>query len=213
MIRHRGGLVLLQVTAITSRRQRDVLVVDVAGSALNGRMFAGERELGLAVIEGRAQPIGGRVAQLAILGKIRRDVIGRGSRLIFLQVAGIASRGQGGVLIVDMTAGASRGRMLSGQGEFGGVVIEFGTQPVCCRMAKLAILRESRRNVIRRCGGLILFQVAGITGRGQCRVLSIGMALSASRGGVLSGQWEFGGVVIELGAQPIGGRMARLAIL
>ena len=55
--------------------------------ARRGGVFAGERELGLAVIEGRAQPVGCRMAERTILGETGRRVIGIRGPLVILQVA------------------------------------------------------------------------------------------------------------------------------
>ena len=57
-------------------------------------MCAGQRERGLTVIEGRRSPIGGGVAQAAVRGESRRNVIG--------------IRGLGEIRLVATVAGGGR---------------------------------------------------------------------------------------------------------
>lgn len=62
MIGAGGGIVLVRMARVASRAQGSVLPAGVALRARRGSMFASERELGFAVIEGGTQPVCGRVA-------------------------------------------------------------------------------------------------------------------------------------------------------
>lgn len=88
--------------------------------------------------------------------------------------------------------------MFTGQGELGQIVIEIGIVPVACRMAQLAILRQSGGDVIRAGGRLVLLQMARRAIGGERRVLIIHMASEARGGGMFAGERELGRRVIEL---------------
>lgn len=75
----------------------------MAGETRNGCVFAGQWEFRGAVIELGAEPIGSRMAQLAILREPGRHVIWRCRRPILLYMATGARSGQGRVLPAGMT--------------------------------------------------------------------------------------------------------------
>jgi len=122
---------------------------------------ASERERGLgSVIERRARPISGAVAQRAILREAGLHVVRIRSALIVLQVA----RGAGGGQTFEDAAGValttSCGGMFACQRERSlGGVIEHGSVPICGAVTELAILREARGNVIGVGGALEILEV------------------------------------------------------
>jgi len=65
-----------------------------------------------------------------------------------------------------VAGGALHRRMFAGERELGFVVIELGAQPIGCRVAQGAILREPRRDMVRRGCSLIFLEVATVAGRG-----------------------------------------------
>ncbi len=87
-----------------------------------------------------------------------------GSALVVLQVAGIASGGQSGVLAAGMALGASRGCVCASQRKLGGAVVKGGRHPCRGGVAELAILREAGGSMIRVGGALKVFQMAGGAG-------------------------------------------------
>lgn len=75
-------------------------------------------------------------------------------------MAGVAGRAQSRILIVDVAGQAGHRRVFPGQWEPRRIVIKGGAGPIQRAVAKRAILRESRRDVIRIRGGLVLLQMA-----------------------------------------------------
>ncbi len=133
------------MAAITHRRQRCVLAARMALDTSHRDVRAGKRKFRVVVIEARAAPVRGGVANLAILREARGDVIGIVRGLVFLQVAVIAGRAQGGVLPVAVALNAGSGDVRAGQRELGlrGVVKRCAS-PVNRGVAERAILREPR---------------------------------------------------------------------
>lgn len=82
-----GSLIILQVAGGTIGAKRRILSVHVAGGAGYRNVRPRKRKLGLAVVERCAGPIGGRMAQLALLREARGDVIRLGGALKILQMA------------------------------------------------------------------------------------------------------------------------------
>jgi len=91
------------------------------------------------------------VTLVAGLREVRRHVVGIGSSLIVLQVAGRAGRAVQVVVVIDVAvgAGAGRDRVQSGKREPGAVVIEGGIKPCAGAVALGAGLREIGSDVIR----------------------------------------------------------------
>ena len=191
------------------------MAAGVALRAGRGGVFASERELGLAVIEGGAQPVSGRVAQRTILREAGCDVIRIGGGLIFLEVAGITSGAESFVNSARMALHTSRRRVLAGERE-GGLrgVVERSPSPIRGGVAELAILRESSRGMVRIGGALVVLQVARIASGAEAFVDSARMALDATRRRVLPSERECGlGSVIEFRSGPIDRSVALRAIL
>src|SRR5690348_2373151 len=104
-------------------------------------MLAGQRESGGVVVECRSGPGCRRVAGLA---RLREPCVARVLRaLIIGQVARGTSGPEPSVFPAYVTAGAGRRRVLAGQREFRGAVVEDGPGPLRRRVTCLAILRES----------------------------------------------------------------------
>lgn len=120
--------------------------------------------------------------------------------------AGCAERCE---LVVGMAAGAIHRRVLSGQGEFGGVMVEDGAIPIHRCVALRAILREAGRHVVRVVRAPHVRQMAADTGRAEGRVLIVNVANGADDGGVLAGQRKLGAVVVERRVVPVDGGMAQ----
>lgn len=177
---------------------------------------AGQSECRLrVVIEGGAGPVRGRMTRLAVLRKSGRHVIRILGRLIFLQMAGGARGSEALVHAARMTLRAGCRDVRSGQSECRlRVVIERGARPVCSRVTRLAVLRESGGGVVWIRGRLIFLQMARRTVCGQTLVNAARMTLSAGCRDVRACQSERRlRVVIECGSRPVRGRMTQLAIL
>ena len=87
VIRIRGGLVVALVTGEAVSRNRRVVVVHVATGAGHGRVLAGQRKRGGAVIERGRNPRRRVVADLALLRESRLSVVRAGRAVEILQVA------------------------------------------------------------------------------------------------------------------------------
>lgn len=168
----------------------------------------------LRVIKSRPGP--GRCVVAGLAGRreklrLRRVARVRGVVVVRL-VAADAGRRQCGVVAVDMAIGAlSRGhRMGSGQGKRRIVVIEGGIRPDRRVMAQLALLRESRSDVIGIRRALEVFQMARDACGAVQTVVVIDVAIRALARGhrVRAGQGESGGGVIELAIRPLHGVVA-----
>ena len=149
------------------------------------------------MIEDGAQPLRGVVAQLAILREPSGHVIRIVGGLVILQVARRTGGAQGRVLTARMTLGAGCRRMLSGEWELGGVVIEGGSQPLGGGVAELTTLRETGGDVIGAGGSLVVLQVAGHAVSADVGVVAVGMALQTRDCGMRAGEWKLRQVVIE----------------
>jgi hypothetical protein len=64
-----GAGVVRLVARVAVRRRRREIAVDVAAAACHRSVCSGQREHGGAVIKGRRGPVGGAVAEAAVLGK------------------------------------------------------------------------------------------------------------------------------------------------
>ena len=119
-----GRVVVIGLMATNAgRRQRRVIVVDVAIGALprRRRVRTGQRECGLVVIEGRIRPHRSVVAEFALLGEPGRYVVRIRSPLEILQMARYAGGTVQGIVVVDVAVGAQARRrdVGAGQGEAG----------------------------------------------------------------------------------------------
>ena len=123
-----------------------------------GRRYvgAGERELGLVVVEDRARPFGRGVAG----GAVGREAGGLVGRLAGLGVVALVARDAGrGFVPVDpvrVAVVAGGGQMRAGQRELGRLVVEPPALPGDVGMTPGTVLLEPGRRVVRA-GGLVEF--------------------------------------------------------
>jgi len=205
-----GAGEILGVAGIAVKRNRCVVVVDVALRARHGNVGTGEGELGRVVIETRSGPVGGAVARFTgrreSSGRVRRGV---GVVVIDLVAPNAIGR-QRRVVVVDMASGAGHGDVRPGQRKLGCVVIEGRAGPVRSAVAGLTCGCEADRRMRRRVGVVEIGLMAAYAGCGERPVVSAGagVAQRALHGGVKPCQRERRGVVIERGGGPTSGRVA-----
>ena len=92
-------------------------------------------------------------------------------------------------------------------------MIERRRLPACGRVADIALLGNSRGEMVRVRRALVILQVAGDTGRGAQLEISIRVALITLQLRVPTGEGKTHRIVIEIGRLPSRGRMAFLASL
>ena len=112
-----------------------------------------------------------------------------------------------------MALRALRRGMGPGQRETGRRMIERGVQPVDCRVADAAILRETGSGVIRIVGLVEIREVAGNALRAQRGELAVCMALVARERSVRARELKPELIMVEGRPLPTGRRMADAAIL
>ena len=110
---------------------------------------SGQRELCGGVIERGPLPLDGGVTQAAILGKSRSDVIRIRGLVIVGRVARGTSHGGPRILACGVALLAGDRHMGSGQGKFGGAVVENRSLPLGGGVTCGAILAEAGRAVVR----------------------------------------------------------------
>ncbi len=138
-----------------------VVAIDVALLALQRRMRAGEWKAGSGMVKGGVHPRGRVVALLASRGEAGLHVVGIGSPLEILHVAGRASRGRAGEDSVHMALSARHIHVRAGEWKRGElVVIERHPCPVDCGVADGAILREAGLHVAGILGARVVLHVA-----------------------------------------------------
>ncbi len=99
----RRSVIIRRVAVIAYGRREAVVVIEVALSAGDGRVGAGQRKAGGRVIERRAGPICRGMAQGAILRESRRRMRGIGRAVPIRSVAGIAGAGGQSIVVVRVT--------------------------------------------------------------------------------------------------------------
>jgi hypothetical protein len=92
-------------------------------------------------------------------------------------------------------------------------MIEGRRLPCCCGVTNFALLRKSRRDVIRIRGSLKILQVAGHTRSRRQVVVPVRVALRASHMCVGPSQWECGFRVVESCRLPTRGGVTHFALL
>src|SRR5271165_538459 len=127
------GVVIRLVATDAGRRERRVIVVDVAAHALRrgDGVHAGQREWRVVVVERRVRPQDGVVAQFALLRESGGGVIRVGGSVEVGQMTGHAG-GAGQVVVivyVAIRAQAWRNGMRPHQRKSGGGVIKFAVGP------------------------------------------------------------------------------------
>jgi len=209
-----GAAVIRLMTRVAVRRQRSVIVVDVAARTRNLEVEARQRERRAVVIEGAVGPhrrvmtqlAGGRESGRCMAGIVRAVEVG--------QVASNAGRIRQLEIVVDVALAAARaGQVEAGQRPPGTRVIESGSIPVAGAVTGRAIRRESGSLVIRIGGCVVIRHMARGTGSTGQAVVAIHMASRAWHRGVEAGQRKAGGGVIPGGTAPRSRVMALLASL
>ena len=162
----------------------------------------------LRVIERRTRPRGRVMARRAGgREELRlRGVAGIGGVVVIGLMAADTSRGQRGVVAVDVAVGAYPRRCLvrAGQGECRVVVIERGVRPDGGVVAQFARGRESGRRVRGIVRARVVLLVARVAQGVVQRIVVVDMAIDALPrwDGVTSRQREAGTAVIEGGICP-----------
>lgn len=216
VIRVAGGLVNGSVTAVAVSRKTCVIVVHVAAGAGDRGVRSRERETGRAVIERRAIPRHGVMAQIAGRRVSQLNVVDRRRRAVVIRlVARDAARAGQAVIIVDVTGTARSAGVRTAERPAGSRVVESACGPRGGRMAEGAVRRESGRRMAWIGGALEIRHMAGRAGSvgGGQGVVVVHMAGAAGRADVRPGKREARRRVIEGTAAPgRSGRMAGLAI-
>jgi hypothetical protein len=184
---------------------------DVAVRTRCGSMFPGQRELGRIVIKDCSGPLDRRMARLARLREPRGRMVGIGRLLEIWKMAGGTRRSEPRELSAYVAARTCSGRVLTGQREFRGVVVKYGSCPLRRRVTGFAGLREARRDMVRIGRLLEVRQVAGRASCSESAELTADMATCARCGSMFSGQRELRGIVIEHRPCPLRRCMARFA--
>jgi len=194
------------VVAVATGALEDGIVVrvDVArgAHAVGIPVIDGELRI-LRVIERGASPRCRVVTRLARGGEeLRLRRVTRIGRVVVISlVAADASNRQRGVVVVHVAVGADTRRhgVRSRQRERRIVVVEGGIGPDCSVVAQIALLRESRRDVVRIRRALKIFEVASHARGAVQRVVVVDVAVGAQarRDGVRAGQGKAGSGVIE----------------
>lgn len=127
-------------------------------------------------------------------------------------VTGITGCGCARVLVADMTVGALYRSMSTRQWKPCLAVIKRGAEPLNCGMAQLAILRESRRDVIGGGCGVVIRQMAGHARRRRSGKPALRVTGQATGCGVGSHQRKLRSRVIERCGGPAARPMAHRAI-
>jgi len=186
-----------------------IVGIDVArGANTVGIAMVNRESRVLRVIECRAGPGCGVVAVLA-RGReelLLRRVAGIGGVVVIGLMAADTSRGQRGVVAVDVAVGAYPRRCLvrAGEGECRIVVIERGVCPDGGVVAQFARGRESGRRVRGIVRSRVVLLVARVAQGVVQRIVVVDMAIDALPrwDGVTSRQREAGTAVIEGGICP-----------
>ena len=192
------GLVVAALMAVPAGAgQVGVLAVLVAIRASDAHMRPGQREVRGLVVESAGPVRSGGVAQRAVVGELRRHMVGVRGLGIAALVAVPAGAGQVGVLAVLVAFRARDSHMRPGQREFRGIVVEDGVRPVHSVVAHSAVVGKLGRGMIR-VGALVeVCLVAAPAVGGRHLVLAVHMAFPAAGGGVAAREREGRQVVIQ----------------
>lgn len=165
------------------------------------------------MIESRRGPRGRTVADVALLGKPYRRMIGVVRIGEVRQMAGNAGS-IGDVVIPGAVAlTALQIGMGPGQRPSRARMIERGRSPICGRMTQLALLRETDRHMVRIVGCCVVRTVAPVARGRKRRVVVVLMAVDARHRRMRAGKRERGVVVVEGGRRPGRRAVTNLALL
>jgi len=151
------------------------------------------------VVEGRAQPGCGRVAERTSRGEARSNMVGAISSLVIRLVAAKTIGWQGGVIVVYMTIRARDLGVSARQWEGSVVVVKAGRRPRGGAMADITLLRKAPRDMVRIIRVLIVRQMATHTCRTGEAKISVRMALAALHSRVKTSEWPARRRVVESG--------------
>src|SRR5437016_766390 len=112
------------------------------------------------MVEGRAQPGCGRVAERTSRGEACSNMVGAISSLVIRLVAAKTIGWQGGVIVVYMTIRAHDLGVSARQWEGSVVVVKAGRRPRGGAMADITLLRKASRDMVRIIRVLIVRQMA-----------------------------------------------------
>jgi hypothetical protein len=165
------------------------------------------------MIEGSRSPIGSAVAHFTLLREARCNVIRVVRSLEILEMATDA-RGVGDVVVpIDVALSALHLGVSSGERERGPCVIERRRLPGCCRVAQIALLRDSCGQMVGIRRALIVLQVTRDADCGSQIEITIRVALIALQLRMPTGERETHRIVIEIRGLPRCRCMAFLASL
>lgn len=163
--------------------QTRVDVVLVTGGASDGRVGAGQRELGMN--ESRALPAHGRMTRFAVGRKARAGMVGHGRVLILGRMTGKTILRQALELLILVTLRAVGGRVGADQRE--SLVTELGVLPSGRGVTLLTVLRPTELLMVgqRRAGKVLLMAKGALIGCARkVSDLGTGMTAEASHAGV-----------------------------
>lgn len=181
--------------AVGTGEYRVIVGIGVAGRAHTVSVPMVNREVGMVPV-GR-DPRRGVMASGAGGRKSGRRVVRIGRSGVIGLVARVAVRRQGRVIVVYVTAGARNVDMEAGQRKRRVVVIEAGRDPSCRVVTHVALLRESRGDVIRIGRALKILQVTAHAGRAGEVIVVVYMARGTWGSRVRSRQRETGSGMIK----------------
>jgi hypothetical protein len=173
-------------------------------------MRSGERELRVVVIECRFAPLGSAMTDCAIVRVVLLNVIGIVCAFEIGLVTRPAIDGRSLKDSANVTFEAVRLNVRARQRELCVIMIKGRAVPICCVVAKRAVMRILLSEVILR--SVVIFFVTGPAVHRRARV-AIRVALKAVRLNVCAGQRELRRIVIERRLRPVNGRVADRAVL
>ena len=213
VIRIRGPVEIPDMTRAAIIRHRVEVAVHMALGTRHTRVRSGQRERSLGVIERRALPIRGAVAQGTVGRKSSRLMIRIGGPVEIIQMAARAVGRRGRKRPADMALIAGQRGMCPRQRKLRGRMVERCVFPLRGVVALGAIRGEPRQLMIRICR---VVEVCDVTGGAICRrpgEFSACVTLHAAHRHVRARQCERSAVVIKRRALPLLRGMANGAVL
>ena len=134
------GIIIRLMAREAVRWSACVLTIDMTRGAGNGLMGAGQREIGVVMVEGGWAPCRRRVAHGTIVGELVGQMIGISRSIIIRLMAREAVRWRSCILIIDMALAAVGFDMSAGQGEVGLIMVEGRWRPCHGSVAGLAFV-------------------------------------------------------------------------
>ena len=213
VVRIVGRLKILEMATDARGRAEVVVVVRMALRTQHASVRTSERESRLRVIKLCGLPGRGVVANLALLRETGRHVIRIRRSLKILKVARYACGRREVVVAIRVALRALHLCVCTGQRKRCLRMIKRCRLPGRGCVADLALLRHTRRDVIRIRGALEILQVAGHTCRRREIEIAFGVALVTLQFRVPTCERKAHGVVVETRGLPGRGGVAILASL